>query len=101
MAGRRAGWGRVGRGRGTGPDEGAGRAGWVVGRVGWYGPVGKNVCIARKGVLVCGVKNALRTAEDRKSWEKVGGVGENTHELEKNAKMLEKINTIITGAVRG
>ena len=24
-----------------------------------------------------------------------GGVGENTHELEKNAKMLEKINTII------
>ena len=27
--------------------------------------------------------------------EKNGGVGENTHELEKNAKMLEKINTII------
>ena len=25
-----------------------------------------------------------------------GGVGENTHMLEKNAKMLEKINTIIT-----
>ena len=25
-----------------------------------------------------------------------GGVGENMHELEKNAKMLEKINTIIT-----
>ena len=24
-----------------------------------------------------------------------GGAGENTHELEKNAKMLEKINTII------
>ena len=24
-----------------------------------------------------------------------GGVGENTHDLEKNAKMLEKINTII------
>ena len=24
-----------------------------------------------------------------------GGVGENTHRLEKNAKMLEKINTII------
>ena len=24
-----------------------------------------------------------------------GGFGENTHELEKNAKMLEKINTII------
>ena len=25
-----------------------------------------------------------------------GGVGENTHELEKNANMLDKINTIIT-----
>ena len=44
---------------------------------------------------MCGVKNALRTAEDRKNGEKWGEVGENTHELEKNAKMLDKINTII------
>ena len=36
---------------------------------------------------MCGVKNALRPAEDRKSWRKMaGGFGENTHELEKNAK---------------
>ena len=54
-------------------------------------------CTARKGVRVCGVKNALWTAEERKSWRKMrwGGFGENTHELEKNAKPLEKINTII------
>ena len=36
---------------------------------------------------------------DRGGYEKLEkngwGVGENTHELEKNAKMLEKINTII------
>ena len=46
---------------------------------------------------MCGVKNALRTVEDRKSWRKTGGgggVGEITHELEKNAKMLEKENTM-------
>ena len=61
------------------------------GRVGWYGPVGRNICTARKGVRVCEVKNALRTAEDRKSWRKMGGVGENTHDLVKNAKVLEKI----------
>ena len=30
-----------------------------------------------------------------------GGVGENTHRLEKNAKMLEKINTIIGPSVGG
>ena len=30
-----------------------------------------------------------------------GGFGENTHELEKNAKMLEKINTIITATSGG
>ena len=66
--------------------------------MGWYGPVGRNVCTARKGVRVCGVKNALQTAEDGKKLEEKGaggGFGENTHELEKNAKILEKKNTII------
>ena len=73
-------------------------AGWAGGgRVGWYGPVGRNVCTARKGIRVCGVKNTLRTAGDRKSWRKMEeGVRENTHELKKNAKILEKINTIIS-----
>ena len=33
-----------------------------------------NVCTARKGVRVCGVKNALRTAGDWKSWRKRGGL---------------------------
>ena len=37
--------------------------------------VGGNVCTARKGVRVCGVKNVLRTAEDKKSWRKMGGGG--------------------------
>ena len=53
---------------------------------------------SRPTARVCGVKNALRTSEDRESWRKMGGgFRENTHhdELEKNAKMLEKINTII------
>ena len=44
---------------------------------------------------MCGVKNAFGTAGDRKSWRKMGVFGENTHELEKNAKMLEKINIIM------
>ena len=84
--------GIAGRGRwGGGPGGGW----WAGGGPGWYGPVGRIYCTARKGVRVCGVKNALRTAGDRKSWRKMGEVGENTHGLEKNAKMLEKINTII------
>ena len=79
------GW-RAGRGR-------VGHGGW--GR-GWGGglswQVGKNVCTARKGVRMCGVKNTLRTAQDRKSWRKLGGwLKKTTHEFEKNAKMLKKI----------
>ena len=55
------------------------------------GPVGRNVCMARKGIHVCGVKNALQTALDRKRWRKFGGGGGGENRLEKNAKMLEKI----------
>ena len=33
-----------------------------VGLVGWNGPVGRNVYIARKGVRMCGEKNVLQTA---------------------------------------
>ena len=40
----------------------------------------------------------MNGVEDRKSWRKMGGVGENAHELEKNAKMLEKIITIIVSS---
>ena len=63
-----------------------------------YGPVGWNVCTARNGVGVCGVKNALQTWQDRKSWRIMVrgrggwrdyiGVGE-------NAEMLGKMNTIM------
>ena len=64
--------GRMGGGR---SGRGGWRAGWGAGRVGasqvgrlggarvgWYGPVGRNVYTARKGVRACGVKNALQTA---------------------------------------
>ena len=72
--GRAAGW--------VGPSGGLGGRGWVGGpggpgeeggQEGWYGPVGRNVCNARKGVSVCRVTNALLTSEDRKSWRKMGG----------------------------
>ena len=71
---------------------GAGWAGWVGGA---GGLVGRNVCTLLKGVRVCGVKNELLTAEDRKNWRIMAGIGEDTYELEKNAKMLDKKNTII------
>ena len=58
------------------------------GRYGRVGSNGRNVCTARKDVLVCGVKKALQTAKDRKVREK-REVGE------KNTKMPKKINTII------
>ena len=37
--------------------------------------IGRNVCTAQKGVLVCWVQNALWTVEDRKSWRKMGEGG--------------------------
>ena len=43
------------------------------GRGGWYWPAGRNVCTARKSVRVWGVKNALWTVDNRKSWRKMGG----------------------------
>ena len=57
---------RGGRGRAAlGWLAGFGRVGpgWPGGgrRVSWSGPIGRNVCTARKGIRVCGVKNALRT----------------------------------------
>ena len=65
------------------------------GRYGRVGSNGRNVCTARKDVLVCGVKKALQTAKDRKVREK-REVGEKIHlESEKNTKMPKKINTII------
>ena len=69
MVGRRARWGRVGRGDG-GQVGGPGGGSWAgMGRlVGTF-----TVCTARKGE--CRVKNALQTAEDRKSWRKMGGGG--------------------------
>ena len=43
--------------------------------------------------------SALRTAERRKNRRKWGGwFGENIHELEENAKILKKINTISVGS---
>ena len=47
---------------------------------------------------MCVLTNAVQTSLDRKSWENFeggGGFGENTHELDKNAKMPERKNTII------
>ena len=60
------------------PGEGPSGPVGGVGRVGWYGPVGRKVCTARKGVRVCGVKYALRTAERQRIenvGEKLGGWG--------------------------
>ena len=72
-----------------------GETGRVGRRVGGYGSDGRNVHTAQKGVCICGVKIALRTVLDRTSWRKIGAVEENKHELEKTAKLLEKIGTVI------
>ena len=79
-------WGGAGWRRGrTGPDWGGDK----VGRV--WGPVGWNVCTAQNGVRVCGVQIVLQSTKYRKNWTKMGGgVAENTHELEKNAKCCRK-----------
>ena len=67
-----------------------------MGQVGWNGPFGRNVYIARKGVRMCGEKTCTKQRRIGKVGERgplregAGGVGENTHELEKTAKMLEK-----------
>ena len=71
----RAGPGGTGR---AGPGGGRVGLGGGGGGVGGYGPVGRNVCTARKGVRVCGVKNALQTAEDRKKLEEMGAIPSRT-----------------------
>ena len=75
-----------------------GGARWALllgGRVGWYGPVGRNVCTAPKGARVRAAtvrnKECSPNSVGKKTLEKNGGVEENTHELEENAKMLERI----------
>ena len=45
-------------------------------RVGLYGPVVEIVYTARKGVCNGGVKNALRSGQNRAGREKLGGGGE-------------------------
>ena len=70
--------------------EGGGRG---AGGLAWgHGPVGRNICTARKGLRVCRVKNALQTAEDRKSWRKMGL--EKIHTSWRKMQNAEKINTI-------